>query len=312
MTSHAVPNIAVLGMLTFAACAGGVSPAHAQAADPCAGLHPLGLFVEGQPVDEFVANLRGNAQQAEAFLRNPPPNGLGIDVPTDDLYALVQQFQEDPRRVLAVPDVLQGIAGLPSLVLLQRLLPLNLSQPAVADKVIYGKIRDYIYPGEGQDWHVSVDICFDEKGFVPLGEDRREFYHWDVDIKDAASGVRERQPPSDPSDPATYGDPFPGLDFNFPAEAIDPANPGSIWRRGLDHKLNAKGTGITIRNVYYRKLSEPTLSRLPDNHPLYASTDASCVDLFTPGPPPGTFGQLVGNDYCLGRCAHPAIFNTGG
>jgi len=50
----------------------------------------------------------------------------------------------------------------------------------------------------------------------------------------------------------------------------------------------------------------------PSNQHLYMSTPESCVDLFTEGPPPATFGELVDTGYWLGRCEHPNIGNTGG
>lgn len=312
MKTHSTWRVAILGMLAVSASTGFGTSARAQAADPCAGLPPLGLFVEGQPADEFVADLRANPEDAQEFIRNEAPEGLGIDLSAADLTALLQQNQLDAKAVLDLPEALQGIGGLPVLVLLQKLLPLDVNQPPVADQVVYGKIRDYTYLTEEEAWHLSVDVCLDEQGFVPLGEDRREFYHWDVEIAAGASTVTPRKDPDDPSDPGAYGDPFPGLDFEFPAEAIDPANPGSLWRRGLDHKLGAAGTGVVVENIYHRRLSEPDLTRLDDSHHLYTSTEASCVDLFTAGPPPATFGELVNAGYCLGRCEHPAIFNTGG
>ena len=312
MRSHSTLRTATVALLTLSAGPGFVSSAQAQAADPCAGLPPLGLFVEGQPADELVAELRANPARAQGFISDDPPNGLGIKLDAGVLTELLQQIEPDPRVVRDLPEALQGLAGLPVLVLLQKLLPLDVNAPPVADMAVSGKIRDYTFLNEEDAWHLSVDVCLDEKGFVPLGEDRREFYHWDVEIAAGASSVTPRTDPSPPSDPDAYGDPFPGLDFEFPAAAIDPADPGSLWRRGLDHKLAATGTGITVRNVYYRRLSEPDLTRLPDGHQFYTSTAASCVDLFTEGFPPATFGQLVNAGYCLGRCEHPAIFNTGG
>ena len=66
-----------------------------------------------------------------------------------------------------------------------------------------------------------------------------------------------------------------------------------------------------VRNVYHRKLTEPNLVRIADTEWPYQVTPASCIDLFTQGPPPATFGELAANDYCLGRCAHPPIVNSG-
>jgi hypothetical protein len=101
------------------------------------------------------------------------------------------------------------------------------------------------------------------------------------------------------------------MDQVLPAFSRDPADPRSVWRRGLTHKLHSMGTRIKIDNIYHRKLSEPNLERLPNGHGWYVSTGASCLDLFTQGRPPATFGELTAHDYCLGRCMHPPIVNSG-
>jgi hypothetical protein len=215
-----------------------------------------------------------------------------------------------------VPEALQGIGGFSTTLLLKKLL--RIADPrSFLDPVVYGKIRDYIFlekPGEMGSGHMSVDVCIDPREFVPLGEDWREFFHWDIEILPDIFSYMERKPPSDRLDPNTYNDPFPGV--SLPREAVDPTNPRSIWRRGLDHKLHAgfpfpEGTSIIVRNVY-RRLSNTDLRRLDASDQVYISTKDSCIDLFTAGSPPATFGELVEHAYCLGRCAHPAIFNTGG
>jgi len=312
MYRHSIVFLVLLGGLLFSAALELARPVQAHVADPCDGLREWGLFVEGEPADDFVARLREDKGAAEAFIRNPEPEGLGIDLDLAALEDLLRRMDAAPQVVYDnVPVALQGPGGLSTTLLLQKLLPLDEDEP-IADKVLYGKIRDYIFDENTGSGHLSVDMCTDRNEFVPLGEDRREYYHWDVEIFDGGFQVEPRVDPPQVSNPDAYGDPFPGLpDLVLPAAAVDPANPKSIWRRGLDHKLHAKGKVIEVRHIYHRKLSDPDLVRLDDEHNLYPSTDASCVDLFTPGFPPATIGELAGNDYCLGRCAHPGIVNSG-
>jgi len=304
-------------------------PAQAHVADPCDGLREWALFVEGEPADDFVARLRDemNREEALQFIHCPglhsacrrlgrydpteEPPGLGIELQTSELVDLLRRMDAVPQAVYEnIPQALQGLGGISTILLLQKLLPFD-DEP-IADKALYGKIRDYVFVERTGSGHLAVDVCIDRKEFVPLGEDRREYYHWDVEIGGGGFSVEPRADPVPVSDPAAYGNPFPGLpDLVLPASAVDPANPKSIWRRGLDHKLHARGRVIEVRHIYHRKLSDPDLISIPDNDDRYRSTEASCVDLFTPGVPPATFAELVGNDYCLGRCAHPGIINSG-
>jgi hypothetical protein len=313
MRDLSITSVAVLAVLPLLACLELAPPAQAQVADPCQGLREWGLFVDGEPADELVARTIAE-EGVEAFVRNQPPEGLGIDMNIGELTALVRRIDQEPTQVVDVPEQLQGIGGFSTVLLLKKLL--RSDDEPIADEVVYGKIRDYTFvegtvEGTGSG-HMSVDMCIDRREFVPLGEDRREFYHWDIEILEDGFTVAERVDPSDPADPGQYNNPFPTLNFPLPEQATDPANPGSIWRRGLDHKLHAKGESIRVRHIYHRRLTDPDLMRLPDGHHFYNSTPESCVDLFTEGPPPGTFGELVDNDYCLGRCEHPNIVNTGG
>ena len=221
---------------------------------------------------------------------------------------------------MKVPKALQGIGGLSTTLLLQKLLLFKKDKEGnnvkdkdgnnipSADKVLYGKIRDYTYDKKEERGHLSVDVCIDRKEFVKVNENRKEFYHWDIEIENGFRQMK-RDEPSNPDVETTYNNPFPG--FNLPKIAIDPADPRSIWRRGLDYKLYARGKGIKVRHIYYRRVSDPELERLPVGHQFYESTTASCVDLFTEGPPPGTFAELTDNGYCLGRCPHPPIINSG-
>lgn len=283
--------ITVLTVLSFLFYSALVSPARAKVAGPCEGLEKWALFVDGEPSDAFAARLRGNQAEAQAFI-----NSLGIDLDTEQLTDLLRRLDAAPESVLDVPEALQGISGFSTTLLLKKMF-------LGVHPTLYGKIRDYVFVDKTKSGHLSVDMCIDQ----------REFYHWDIEVLDGEFHVERRTEPADPSDFDTYpADPFPGVDLDLPKAAVDPALESSIWARGLTHKLHASGTRIEVRHVYYRDLGAPDLVRLDPGHHLYESTEASCVDLFTTGRPPATFGELVQKDYCLGRCEHPAVLNTGG
>ncbi len=310
-------SVLLAGLVT--AAAGGVTTipsAQAQipaaAGDPCAGLVEWPLYVAGEPAEAFAARLRTDRASVEEFVQS-----LGIDRGIDALYDLLLRIREAPAVVQDdVPEALQGIAGLSTTLLLTRLLPVE-DEP-LAPMILRGKIRDYTFirdpesgqPGRGSG-HLAVDICTDIDGFVPVGEDRREFFHWDLEVIEDGFIVNTRTEPTNPNVLSTYSEPFPGVSLVLPEMTWSPASPHSVWRRGLDHKLHSNSRWIQVRNVYHRKLADPDLVRLDDQHHFYESTAASCIDLFTAGPPPGSFGELAGNDYCLGRCAHPPIVNSG-
>lgn len=296
MKGISIAHIGALAALSFFAGPELFSrPVQAEVVDPCEGLQEWTLVANGEPADELVERLRGNEQ---FFIANASPEGLGIDLDIDDLRELLREIDRDPTRVLDtdVPDAMRGIGGFSTTLFLKKLI-LGVHQ------TVYGKIRDYIFVDRTKSGHLSVDMCID----------RSEFYHWDIEIANGGFGVHLRKgDPDDPNDPYYPDNPFPNVDLDLPEGATDPDEPTSIWVRGLDHKLHARGKSIEVRHIYHRSLSDPDLTRLDDNHHLYMSTEASCVDLFTQGRPPATFGELTDSDYCLGRCEHPAIVNTGG
>ncbi len=106
----------------------------------------------------------------------------------------------------------------------------------------------------------------------------------------------------------------------FPPHAIDPEDPRSVWCRGLDHKLLAKGADVQIKNVFRKvECCNPgcdhpecgKLVRLSDTEKFYLSTEESCIDLMFKGYPPAS--ELPPQvEYCLGRCENPPIINSGG
>jgi hypothetical protein len=316
--------------------------AQAHPGDPCDGLVQWPLYVTGLPAEPLAEFLRADPDRARAFVRGgeravtvpldaeglptePLPqaqqqvpvterviDGLGIQLDETELVALLQRLHEEPLGVYGdVPVQLQGIAGLTTVLFLQKVYPPDAEEP-IANKVISGRIRDYIFVEATGRGHLAVDTCIDVLDFVPVGEDRREFLHWDIDIAPGGFSAGVRKEPDDPDSLADYAAPFPGISLALPAFTVDPTDPRSVSRRGLDHKLHARGeTAIDVTDIHYRRLADPELERFDDSHPWYESTPASCVDLFTEGPPPGTFGELVSADYCLGRCEQPMIVNSG-
>jgi len=280
--------LATLSLMTSAALTGA---ARAKVAGPCEALEKWALFVDGEPADAFVARLRGNQPEIQEFIKS-----LEIGLAVEELSVLLRRIDAAPEDVIEVPEALRGINGFSTTLLLNQLL-------LGVHPTLYGKIRDYIFIDKTKSGHISVDMCID----------RREFYHWDIAIREDGFHVERRTEPTDPSDFDTYpADPFPAVDLALPEAAVDPDDERSIWARGLTHKLHAAGTRIEVRHVYRRKLGAPDLARLDSGHRFYQASEASCVDLFTTGYPPATFGELVRKDYCLGRCTHPAIVNTGG
>lgn len=290
------------------------------------GLKPVDLYSNGTTVQTFVSNLRAGrvsvsdlrplrAEEQDqtvtvaSFIRL-----LGIvELKEPELAVLLQQMRKSPGQLAyeyPIPRALQGIGGLPTTLLLQWLIFID-GRP-IAKPVLYGKIRDYTFIDQTKSGHINIDTCIDD-----LQTGQREFFHWDVEIANNGFEVTERN--DDQTD-----DPFSLLpEFQMPPGALDRNNRHSIWHRGLTYKLGAKGYSITVRHVYHRVLSNAIIQTLdllerPDPtdpldpaHRFYTSTPDSCIDLFTRGYPPATFNELAGNDYCLGRCSFPAIYNSG-
>jgi hypothetical protein len=246
------------------------------------------LAINGQTVEEFLAN----RDQAEQLL-----NGLmEIDVVEQRAQgiSLLERIDQGIATQEEVPDALTGIGGFGTLLA---------ARAYFFDEAhrVQGRIRDYVYVEDAQSGHLAVDVRTEffasakdrDSGGLPT---RTELLHWDIDVE----GVYEIH--------------HRGLDFTNPFPQVDLALPGyaiaAIWARDLKYKLHARGPGIVVRHVY-RKIDEDPIARLPSTDPRYASTDASCIDLlFNPYPPETELPPQIG--YCLGRCEHPPIVNTGG
>ena len=246
------------------------------------------LTIDGQTVEAFLAD----RDQAEEVLSGL----LEIDVVAQRAQAInvLQRIDEGVATQEEVPVALSGLGGFGALLVARAYFFEEAHK-------IRGRIRDYLYVEDDQSGHLAVEVRTEffasvkdrDSGKAPL---RTELLHWDVDVEDAY-GIHHR-----------------GLDFTNPFPQVDLALPGyaiaGIWARDLKYKLHAKGTGIVVRHVY-RKIDDDAIVRLPSTDPRYLSTDESCIDLlFNPYPPETELPPQIG--FCLGRCDHPPIVNTGG
>lgn len=234
----------------------------------------------------------------------------------DAVFAVVETY--DPEKIRAWTTTLQsrdgnaadvhenlwGLAGFPGAQLLETYLA-SLS-PTYEKRVVSGKIVDYVFDDAEKDGHLAVNTKVEyfntPASYAAKVPDRVQRYHWDIDVLKDTYEVRMRQ--GDPSHP---DNPFPGT-VTFPKSATNPALESSIWFRGLDHKLWAKGTGIVVRHVY-EVLSDGSIERLPDTNAYYRRTDANCIDLMFKGYPPA-IDLPEQKYYCLGRCDQPEVVNT--
>lgn len=221
---------------------------------------------------------------------------LDIDVGSEEgrraLAKIIAKFDEGDVSTSDVPQALWGVSGSSTLAL---------ARLGIGEKqIISGKIRDYIYDDSKKSGHLAVETKVETfktiANFSRRVPDRVEYFHWDIEVE----GIYQVQTYS--GDPF---DPFPGT-VQFPPEALGPE--GSIQKRGLDHKLWAKGKGIVVRHVY-RQVGAGPLERLPAGHPYYETTEESCIDLLFKGFPPAR--ELPPQEsYCLGRCDQPQVVNT--
>jgi hypothetical protein len=223
----------------------------------------------------------------------------GIDLTTaagrreiDDL--LIRLRAGEVKAAEEAPAALRGLAGLE----LREQLEIAIA-PADAQlsKDFAGKIRDYLFNENTGAGYLEVETWVTTRvQGTPVQVDR---YYWWIAVG-AGGGkgftVHERED-SQPDNP------FPGT-INLPPAAKDFDNPDGIWQRGLDHKLFARGETISVLAVTRNG------QLLPPADPVYQTSADSCIDLLLRGyPPRDTLPQQ--RAYCLGRCAHPMILNTG-
>lgn len=241
--------------------------------DPCEGLPEWKFIVEGVAAFKYLEE----NDDIGALLER-----LGIGIEPSDLVALLQQRARNPLDPIPQISEYEALRGIGGFIVGQFLLSV-LDEDGLLKKqgetvVLSGKIRDYIFEKDPQNdrigrGHLSVDMCVKN---IDLG--LQQFFHWDIEVNDKGFEVREESPPES--------------------------------TRPLDHKLAAKGQVIQVEHVYVRGGTVTRLTRIDDSDDVYQTTPASCVDLFTEGVPPETYGELVENAFCMGRCDHPLIVNT--
>lgn len=277
---------------------------------------------------------------------------IGVDKYTEvdaafaaGIIKLVRRINSNEESAENFPRIMRGVGGHVTLCFLQAYLgryvdregklvlengvviPVN-SKFSVR---ITGKIREYCFKphnpyGDVGNAHLVVDVTHQTFQEMRAPKDpppfRTEEYRWTIQLCNAR--VLQR------SEGAYYHEfPFPSLQGNpdvspggdrmptspvkviFPAEATNPSNNNGIWKRGLDHKIYAEGPDQIIVKEITRSDNGGTPSPLPDTHPWYEVTLESCVDLmFKDYPPSSELPEQ--REYCLGRCAHPVIVNSGG
>ena len=290
--------VAMAAIVGLSACAvKGERPSAGDAQDPpsAGDVVNLPLFINGKPLDEI--------------LRDP-------DATNEILAALLgkkfygEEGREELRKLVAAFDngaddepAFRGLSGFSTLEFVRAVL-----DPKVKRKP-KGLIGDYLVEfdretnrGEG---HLTVDvktkIFFTDRSMARDVPDRVERLQWHIEVVKEGFEVRFRG--------TDVNNPFPNTVI-FPDFATDPSDPRSIWYRGLDHKLWAKGTRIVVRDIF-QQIDDGPIERLPNSHPFYTSTKESCIDMMTRGYPPSfriDFPEQSG--YCLGRCDHPYIMNS--
>jgi hypothetical protein len=257
------------------------APVMAQAPDQ-EGFEPWVTMVDEAPIAEALADRSRGAAVVERLLGNADQEFVR------ELLASLRQGVAFRGDVRGVPSALGGIAGSVVIPFLEAYAN-NTAAPEIS-----GRIKDYVFDQADLSGHLAVETRVEHPPSEthPLGLIER--FHWDIEV---LPGTYQVIPHSGDRD-----DPFPDT------VAFDPAKLNDIERRRLDHKLFAQGPGIRVRHVY-QILDDDSIQRLHNNHPYYASTLDSCIDLMFAGPPPAI--RLPPQPgYCLGRCAQPAVVNS--
>jgi hypothetical protein len=235
-------------------------------------------MVGGAPIEEVLAEPERAASVVEELLGNSD---------REFVRGLLERLRRGvafPVDVRGVPSALGGIAGFAVVSFLEAYAAESRVGPTIS-----GKIKDYVFDENDLSGHLAVDtrVYFPWSGII----DR---FHWDIEVRPGTYQVIPHS--GDPNNP------FPNT------VAFDPPKLADIAQRGLDHKLFAQGPGIRVRDVY--KIGDDgSIQRYPDNHPYYASTLDSCIDLMFAGEPPAIYLPPQPG-YCLGRCAQPAVVNS--
>jgi hypothetical protein len=234
-------------------------------------------MVDGAPIDEVLRDTRRAERIVGALVGNSDRQFVS------ELLERLRQGVAFPVDVRGVPSALGGIAGFAVVSFLEAY-----AAGAMVGPTISGKIKDYVFDESDLSGHLAVDT----RVYLPW-KNTSDRFHWDIEVRPGTYQVIEHS--------SNRNDPFPNT------VAFDQDKLAEIAGLGLDHKLFAQGPGIRVRHVY-KILDEGSIQRLPNNHPFYASTVDSCIDLMFAGEPPAIYLPPQPG-YCLGRCAQPAVVN---
>lgn len=278
--------VAVAAILILSACEMAQRGTATDQRFPSAGdFAGLNVYVNGVRTDQADV---GELRERLTALKSVGVNTAEERQRTATLLADIDEGRIDRS---AVPEELRGIGGFHTRLVLRT----AVSRPGeVETQKLSGKIRRYLFNDQNNSGYLEVDTTVET--FVNGNLVGKDAYWWAIAVMPGSYGVFKK-------DNTNPNDPFPGT-IPLPDSALDPDNPGGIVQRGLDHKLFAKGKGIVVLAV------KKNGKMLPATDPVYASSVDSCIDILFRGyPPEDTLPPQ--SAYCLGRCAHPMVVNTG-
>ena len=312
-----VSIVAVVAILGLSACAEfSFHRSKATTQPPSSNLGGLAVVVNGAPIGELLADpveLRKVLTDLELDdLALVDDRGKLSEVGRKNVQDLLDRIKSrgnDPKDkgeteyLRATDDVrrsLLGVGGFSVVQLLEALLASGVERQVF----LSGGIKDYIFDKDTKSGHLAVDtrikIYETSESFIKGVPDRVERYHWDIEVE----GIYEVQEHS-----GNDLDPFPGTAQYPDGVEFTKYTLREIKRRGLKYKLFAKGEKIKVRNVY-EIFEDGSVTLLPKEHIFYTSTEESCIDImFDRFPPAVDLPPQRG--YCLGRCDHPQVVNTG-
>ncbi len=270
----------------------------------------LALFIDGTPRNVVLEN----KQKAKEILIELVGEGRYKEIGEDNLKKLLEAIDRGDATDIDVP-AFNGIAGMSSVQFARAVLFTN------EERNTRGLIGDFLYDENTMTGHLTVDMKTKIYKNGKLNSTRLLQWHIDV-VKDAMAiavsgtawtvgsgdGYEVHLRQGDP-DNGPFDNPFPNTVI-FPDYAIDPTDDRGVWKRGLDHKLFAKGREVVVRDIF-KKIDDGPIMRLPNGHVFYELSEESCIDLLTKGKPPAyriDFPEQSG--YCLGRCGSPAVLNS--
>lgn len=289
------------------------------------------LFIEGKRVPQLLSSKCEDRSSDDLFrdlMHQLNEEIEEININQDYLENFVRRFRNAERfegDLEAYPASLGGISGINTLLYLEHhlvdrgfLTSEDIGLICDPGKLfeyrskLCGKIIKYTFNDKEKSGHLCVDLIHEQfctrEEFLLCAPQRTTYYRWVIDVLEGGYKVIERNDSKFPKDP------FPPIpNDTFPTHSLDPTDERGIWFRCLDHKLVAEGKAVVIKDIYRQIGDEGECIRLDEQiyEHLYQSTDQSCVDIMFRGYPPEC--ELPDQvEYCLGRCAHPPIINSGG